>query len=121
MVIPSLRHFIESEARVTTYVRHPEFSGLCVRKGWHSIGGVITKCFDIVNVTAKKQGLGSYSRLLAELDERLSGTDMRVLYVESVLDGRFQDFHLMNGFTLCRPESDPPCFYRVLAFENPAG
>ena len=66
-----------------------------LRLGKRVIDNVTVRCLDIGNVGAEPQGQGHFTKLLTKL-EQTEGWD--VLYVENVLDPRFQKFFEKRGY-----------------------
>lgn len=110
-MLKTLDDFMKSGAvgkRQNAYVRHPDFSNLYVRHSQRYIGGEIASpVLDIANIEAKKPGKGSFTKLVEYL--RSTYPDYW-LYVESVLNPRFEKKLLTMGFTQVS-EGLSPSFY----------
>ncbi len=100
------------------YVKEAGFSSLYVRKGPRFIEGkLVDQVLDLANFEARKKGKGTFTDLVARLNETYPSL---TLYVESVLNPRLPRKLLELGFTKCkRPGEedlayDPaPCFYKL--------
>ena len=110
-MIPTLDDFVRGAVAGRTrnsYVRFHGFKDLYVRyTKRHINGGIVSPVFDIANMTARRPGRGSFAEFFSYLREAYPEF---WLYVESVLNERFQRKLLSMGFIQCGGE-DPPSFY----------
>ena len=73
-------------------------------------GDIREKCFDLSNITIYDSGKGHFTALLEYLEENCHYT----LYVENVLEQRFQNFFTKRGYTFppYRGDGGPPSLYK---------
>lgn len=79
-----------------------------VRNGHHVVDTKIVDTFDIATVEATELGQKVFTHLLEYIESRIPKT----LYVENVLEERFQQFFERRGYIKIEPATDPPCYYK---------
>lgn len=108
----TLNEFLENPYLRNAWLREP-FMDVYVRRGAHCLGDKHSDTFDIANVSVDdlKRGTGVFTAFL----ERVEELGLPV-FVENVLDDRFQMFFLKRGY-LVHPHSDESI--KVLSFIRP--
>jgi hypothetical protein len=91
---------------LNAFVAEPGFEELYVRKSVRMLGGEPRKVLDIARVKAWDPGKGTFTRF----SERMLSMG-RHLYVESVMNPRFERKLLDLGFT--QHETNPSCYYKL--------
>lgn len=107
--LPTLDEFVnatESSRFANSYVREPGFDALYVRISLRRFPerNELIKVLDIANIEATNPGQGNFTRLV----ERLHS--LHNIYVESVLNPRFERRLIKLGFTQ-ELNRIPPSFY----------
>lgn len=100
-----------------TWIRG-SYAGSFPRNSWFNLPGLNVylrvvpglKRIDIANVTAEPQGRGTFTRFLEKM-EALAEELGAALFIENVLEERFQQFFENRGYE--SNGQDPPCFTRV--------
>ncbi len=87
-----LQQFFNTEKLNRQWVVYPGLS-VYVRRQYVPIDRVFRKYLTLANINATRPGNGAYTKLLAELYQILP-TEFYGIYVESVLEPRFAEFHL---------------------------
>lgn len=95
----------ESRYSRNSWVEEEGFDGLYVRIRYRYINGVKVKCLDIANVHATVPGKGCFTKLVKRIDPELC------IYVENILDTRFEHKLLKLGFILENRNITPPSYY----------
>lgn len=89
----NLLEFWDQDVFKNHYVDEPGWQHMYVRKSDIYVGGErVGPTLHFVRIEATKPGTGAWTRLLATLDEKLSGVN---LYVENIFNDRFAD-HLRS-------------------------
>jgi hypothetical protein len=105
--LPTIDEFLQRKRYpFNSFVDEPEFRELYVRRALRFLGGKVYEVLDIARIEAKVPGSGSFARLA----DRLLGQGLN-LYVESVLNPRFERKLLELGFT--PSETAPQCYYKL--------
>jgi hypothetical protein len=118
MGLRTLDQFIADHDKKPSYhsnahVRRSGFETLYVRLGPRYIQGVLhPRVLDIANVTVRRKGCGIFTQLVEELHARGFS-----LYVESVLNERFERMLPRLGFVRVTPPGDQASFF--LAHDAP--
>lgn len=118
-MLPQLDEFIEQciegEKRGTilgrnSFIDHPEWSSLYIRVSRRIVDRIHVRTIDLANIEARERGRGACRRLLVHLRRKYPD---RTIFVESVLDARFQDFFRAAGFQATHSSSGSiaPSFY----------
>lgn len=92
-----------------------------IRVGKHVLDGALTSTIDIGNLAVNKhrRGAGHFTAFLGHL-ETLCNTKKRVLYMENVMDPRFQAFFEKRGYVRIMDSCDlVPSYYRNLPIAEP--
>lgn len=107
MRLPTLEEFIANKGGFPTnsFVTEPDFEELYVRRSRRWFGNKMLEALDIARVTAWVPGKGAWTRL----SERLLAQGIN-LYVESVMNPRFEQTLLKQGFS--PSETNPASFYK---------
>lgn len=97
-MLPNLDEFLEKKRISNSYIKHPDFSDLYVRKNpiYIQIDGKFCYCENVLTIAriiAKKKGQGAFSRLLADLKQR-----GLAVHVECVQNLRFAKHLARIGF-----------------------
>jgi hypothetical protein len=107
MSLPTLDAFRTSTTWPNnSYVEHPDFHDLYVRRSKRFLGGCVRDALDIARVIAEKPGRGAFTRLVEHLLK-----EGVTIYVESVLTPRFEKKLLAMGFS--PSETTPHCYYKL--------
>jgi len=112
MTLGTLEEFLVDPHRrpPNAYVRHNGFRRLYVRWSQRSLGGTVYKSIlDIANIEATKPGKGAFTKLVEDLHARNIS-----LYVESVMNTRFEAKLLRMGFTQRPEQLGAPSFYLLV-------
>ncbi len=70
---------------------------------------------DIATITIhnpKFRGKGAFTEFLAWIEEEVVRRDIDQIFIENVLDERFQNFFLKKGYSRDKNYIDPPCFHK---------
>ncbi len=110
MKLPTLDGFLAEQWPPNSYIKHPEFDQLYLRKGTIGvhIDGKFWFCrhtLTIARIVAGKPGKGAFSRLIEDLAKRKVA-----ICVEIVHEERFQNKLLSMGFVKATPEGQTPSF-----------
>lgn len=97
-MLPTLDEFLLWKYPSNSYIRHPDFQSLYIRKSpftlW--VGNNTFQCDDVItlaNLVARKPGTGALKRLVADLLSR-----GKAIYVENAHESWFQEKLLERGF-----------------------
>jgi len=93
------------------HIKEPDFVTLYLRVTRHYVNGVPYKpVLDIadVNVREDRRGRGIFTDLLDRIREAYPTLH---LYVENVMEPRFQNHLERYGFVVVEPRLDPPCYF----------
>ena len=102
----TLNEFLASDLR-NSHVKHPEFRLLYVRKAHHMVDGAVVHTFDVANIVARREGRGTFGRLVAELLEIQAAP----IYVECVMSPRFGRHLESMGFEAVGSDTIPSPSY----------
>jgi hypothetical protein len=120
MKLPTLDAFI-AKAKTSqfrnSWVREPGFADLYVRLIPRNVAGIERVFLDLANMTAKKPGSGTLTRLVARL--RVDYPDLS-LYVENALNPRLPAM-LVNKLGFKQDPDHPMCFYLISALPKNDG
>ena len=109
-VIPKLDDFIAQALTkqwpANAYVKEPGFSSLYVRIAKRYIDGEMQTTIDLANMTASRPGKGAFTKLV----ERLRAQYGLIIYVECVLNPRFEAKLVRMGFVQ-HTQHDPSSYY----------
>ena len=106
----NLTRLVEHNLAARAHLKEPNFDALYVRLTRHYIGGVVYRpVLDIADVSVRKghRGRGIFTDFL----DRVRDTyPMLHLYVENVMNDRFQKHLERYGFTVVEPRIESPCY-----------
>ena len=77
----------------------PKGLAVYVRYTRHYINGVVVDTIDLANINATQQGKGVFTAFLKKVEE-IAKCQSRVVYIENVLERRFQEFFERRGYVL---------------------
>jgi len=107
----SLVRVTEQNVASRAHIKEPNFDTLYVRLTRHYIDGVAYRpVLDIadVNVRENQRGRGIFTDFLDRVREQYP---VLHLYVENVMEARFQKHLERYGFAVVEPRLDPPCYF----------
>ncbi len=88
-----------------------------LRKGlrYVSVSGSLEKrtVLDISSVSANKPGKGAFTKLLPKIEQAAKEAGYYGVYIENVLEERFQNFFAVRGYVKTNPSEDIPCFLKA--------
>lgn len=104
-----LSQFLSGTER-NAWIRVGSFE-IYVRKAVRTIEGSQRHCLDIANISnVKTQGKGEFKALLPQILHIAHVWDRSIVYVENLLNPRFEDYLKREGFKY-QPNTIPPSYY----------
>jgi hypothetical protein len=101
----------QSNLASRAHIKEPNFAGLYVRLTRRYIDGAAYRpVLDIADVNVREacRGRGVFTAFLDRVRDRYPTLH---LFVENVMEERFQKHLERYGFTVVEPRLDPPCYF----------
>lgn len=106
-IVDQIESFLNSPLR-NTWLDN-DIIKVYVRKGSHIVEGKTNKFLDIANIQIEVQSKGTYTLMLSKIMQRFPTQN---IFVESIMDERFLNFHTKQGFKVQYVNNDSTnCVY----------
>jgi hypothetical protein len=110
MGLMRLEEFISSKTARNAYVKEVGFKTLYVRKNKKRFisGRFVYTVLDIASLETLHPGEGNWTSLFNRIREKYPEW---TIFVENVMNPKFEEILVSQGFAIAEPQLNPPCFY----------